>query len=154
MRLAHSPSPAAWRDRSIRFRLNVGGHADTSEQAVSIGRRRRRHHSAEFRAEAVRACQQPGVSVAAIALARGLNANLLRRWVLRAERGTLLVPSRSSAPSIAAESCGGFVPVGIFSSATEATIRIEVRRGSSTVKIEWPASGARECALLLRDLMK
>jgi transposase len=127
---------------------------DTSEQAVSTGRRRRRRHSAEFRAEAVRACQQPGVSVAAIALARGLNANLLRRWVLRAERGTLLVPSGSSAPSVAAENAGGFVPVRISSSATEAAIRIEVRRGSSTVKIEWPASAAGECALLLRELMK
>lgn len=127
---------------------------NTSEQAVSIGRRRRRRHSAEFRAEAVRACQQPGVSVAAIALARGLNANLLRRWVLRAERGTLLVPSRSSAPSVPVEKSGGFVPVSISSSAAEAAIRIEVRRGSSTVNIQWPASAAGECALLLRELMK
>lgn len=127
---------------------------NTSEQAVSIGRRRRRRHSAEYRAEAVRACQQPGVSVAAIALARGLNANLLRRWVLRAERGTLLVPSRPSAPSIPVDNSGGFVPVGISASATEAAIRIEVRRGSSTVNIQWPASAAGECALLLRELMK
>ena len=127
---------------------------NTSEQAVSIGRRRRRRHSAEFRAEAVRACQQPGVSVAAIALARGLNANLLRRWVLRAERGTLLVPSRSTAPGVPVEDAGGFVPVRISSSATETAIRIEVRRGSSTVNIEWPASAARECALLLRELMR
>lgn len=127
---------------------------NTSEQAVSIGRRRRRRHSAEFRAEAVRACQQPGVSVAAIALARGLNANLLRRWVLRAERGTLLVPSRSSAPSVPVEKSGGFVPVSISSSAAEAAIRIEVRRGSSTINIQWPASAAGECALLLRELMK
>lgn len=127
---------------------------NTSEQAVSIGRRRRRRHSAEFRAEAVRACQQPGVSVAAIALARGLNANLLRRWVLRAERGTLLIPSRSSAPSVPVENSGGFVPVAISASATEAAIRIEVRRGSSTVNIQWPASAAGECALLLRELMK
>ncbi|MFZ0497974.1 MAG: transposase [Steroidobacteraceae bacterium] len=127
---------------------------NTSEQAVSIGRRRRRRHSAEFRAEAVRACQQPGVSVAAIALARGLNANLLRRWVLKAERGTLLVPSRSSAPSAPVENAGGFVPVKISPAATEAAIRIEVRRGSSTVNIEWPSSTAHECSLLLRELMR
>jgi transposase len=31
--------------------------------------------------ELVRRCQQPGVSVAALALAHGLNANLLRKWV-------------------------------------------------------------------------
>jgi transposase len=72
---------------------------DTSKQAVSIGRLRRRRHSAVFRAEAVAACQQPGVSVAAVALARELNANLLRRWVLQAERGLLLVSTRSAAAS-------------------------------------------------------
>ena len=31
--------------------------------------------------ELVRRCQQPGVSVAALALAHGLNANLLRKWI-------------------------------------------------------------------------
>lgn len=127
---------------------------DTSEQAAGIGRRRRRRHSAAFRAEAVAACQHPGVSVAAVALARGLNANLLRRWVLQAERGTLLVPSRSAGPSAPVENPGGFVPVRISSTATEAAIRIEVRRGSNTVSVEWPASAARDCALLLRELMK
>jgi transposase len=127
---------------------------DTSDQSTSMGRRRRRHHSRAFRAEAVAACQQPGVSVAGVALARGLNANLLRRWVLQAERGTLLVPTRSTMPSVPLESAGGFVPVKIPPTATAAAIRIEVRRGSSTVSIEWPASAAQECALLLRELMR
>ncbi len=45
------------------------------------GRRRQRQHSDEFKAEAVAACMQPGVSVSAIALARGGNPNLLRLWL-------------------------------------------------------------------------
>lgn len=44
-------------------------------------RRRRRRHSEEFKRQVVEACMQPGVSVAAIALANGLNANYLRQWV-------------------------------------------------------------------------
>ena len=36
--------------------------------------------------ELVRRCQQPGVSVAATALAHGLNANLLRKWITLASR--------------------------------------------------------------------
>ena len=32
-------------------------------------------------AEAVGACQQPGISIATVALARGVNASMLRRWV-------------------------------------------------------------------------
>jgi transposase-like protein len=127
---------------------------DTPDHAVSIGRRRRRRHSAAFRAEAVAACQHRGVSLASVALARGLNANLLRRWVLQAERGTLLVPTLSTAPNAPAENSGGFVPVALSSSATEAVIRIEVRRGASAVSVHWPASAARECALLLRELMR
>jgi transposase-like protein len=50
------------------------------------GRRRRRAHSAAFKAEAVAACRQPGMSIAAAAMARAINANLLRRWVVEAER--------------------------------------------------------------------
>ena len=43
--------------------------------------RRRRVHSAEFKTQAVQASQQPGVSMASVAMAHGINANLLRRWV-------------------------------------------------------------------------
>ena len=38
-------------------------------------------------AAVVAACQGPGVSVAAIALMHKLNANLLRRWLEKAESG-------------------------------------------------------------------
>ena len=48
-------------------------------------RRRRRRHSDEFKAAAVTACMQPGVSIAAVAMAHGVSANLLRRWVSDAE---------------------------------------------------------------------
>jgi transposase-like protein len=41
------------------------------------GRRRRRRHSAEFKAQLIKTCQQPGVSSAVVALANGLNANML-----------------------------------------------------------------------------
>ena len=54
-----------------------------------IDRRRRRRHSAEFKAEAVAACRQPGVSIAAVAMSRSVNANLLRRWVVEAERAVM-----------------------------------------------------------------
>jgi len=50
------------------------------------GRRHRRQHSAEFKAKVVAACRKPGVSIAAVALANGLNANLLRRWVVTEEQ--------------------------------------------------------------------
>ena len=38
------------------------------------------------KAELVRRCREPGVSVAGLALAHGLNANLLRKWITQDER--------------------------------------------------------------------
>ena len=43
------------------------------------GPRRRRTHSPAFKAHVLQACSQPGVSIAAVALSNGLNANLVRR---------------------------------------------------------------------------
>src|SRR5580698_7121353 len=73
-----------------------------SERAViETGRRRRRRHSPAFKAEAVGACQQAGVSIAAVALARGLNANMLRDWMRKAERSGRPIAIRGTEPSVA-----------------------------------------------------
>jgi transposase len=130
----------------------IGGHINTSEQAISMGRRRRRRHSEEFKADAVAACLQPGVSIAAVALSRGLNANLLRRWLVEAERtGGLTVKPGGAVP---VESSSRFVPVPLSSALTETMIRIELRSGSGTVIVQWPVSVASECVALLRELTR
>jgi hypothetical protein len=121
---------------------------------ISTGRRRRRRHSDLFKAEAVGACQQEGVSIAAVALARGVNASLLRRWVAAAEGSRAPIAIQRTAPATAMESPDSFVPVSMPALPTEGTIRIKIRRRGSIVGIEWPASAARECALLLKELMR
>lgn len=126
----------------------------STTEKVETGRRRRRRHSAMFKAEAVGACQQPGVSIAAVALARRLNANLLRTWVRQAERNKAPIAIRPTAPSLAIESSEGFVPVALPLGPTESVIRVELRRKGRTMNLQWPASAARECAVLLRELMK
>jgi transposase-like protein len=124
---------------------------NTSGQTTSIVRRRRRHHSAEFKAEAVAACLQPGVSLAAVALSRGLNANLLRRWVVEAERAGAPPVGRAST---SVEARSSFVPVGLSPPMTEPVVRMELRCGSGTVIVQWPVSSAAECAAVLRELMR
>jgi transposase-like protein len=126
----------------------------TTKQVIETGRRRRRRHSALFKAEAVGACQQPGVSIAAVALARGLNANMLRDWVRKAERSGRPIAIRPTVPDRSVESAEGFVPVALPASPTDSAIRIVVRRKGRTVSIEWPACAAQECALLLRELVR
>jgi transposase len=117
-----------------------------------LGRRRRRTHSAEFKAEAVAACRKPGVSIAAAALERSINANLLRRWVVEAERADAAGVAAPRALPALAES---FVAVPIRAAATQNTpIRVEVRRGSLTVSVQWPSSAMHECAIWLREVLK
>ena len=126
----------------------------TTGQVVGTGRRRRRSHSALFKAETVGECQQPGVSVAAIALARGLNASVVRRWVREAERSGIPIAIRNAGSAVAVDGAPNFVPVPLPSNSTDGTIRIKVKRRGGTVMVEWPAAAAHECALLLRELMK
>jgi transposase len=126
-------------------------YVNTKGQLIETGRRRRRTHSAHFKAEAVGACQQPGVSVAAVALARELNASMLHRWVKQAERSGRPIAIRTTAPMESGET---FVPVTLSSNRAEGVIRIEVKRRGCTVSVEWPASAAHECALLLRELVR
>jgi transposase-like protein len=117
------------------------------------GRRRRRNHSEQFKAEAVAACLQPGASIAAAAMARSINANLLRRWVVEAERANP-GPVMPVAPTATAQS-ERFVALPLSAAPVDdAPIRIEVRRGAMTVSVQWPRSAMHECAIWLRDLIK
>jgi transposase len=129
-------------------------YVNTKVQLIETGRRRRRVHRAHFKAEAVGACQQSGVSIAAVALARGLNTSMLHRWVKQAERSGRPIAIRPTALGVAIESGEGFVPMTLPSNPAESPIRIEVRRRGGTVSVEWPVSAAHECALLLHELMK
>jgi transposase len=95
----------------------------TNEEIIQTGRRRRRRHSALFKAEAVGACQQPGVSVAAVALARGLNANLLRKWVMQAERKNAPIAIQPTATAEAMSGVETFLSVALPASPTLGVIR-------------------------------
>ncbi len=130
--------------------MGVGGHECTMEHEP--GRRRRRVHSVEFKAEAVAACRKPGVSIAAAALERSINANLLRRWVVEAERAEA---AAVAAPRVLPAPTESFVAVPIGPVATQNTpIRVEVRRGSLTVSVQWPSSAMHECAIWLREVLR
>lgn len=121
----------------------------TNEAIVIAAGRRRRKHSEEFKARAVGACEQPGVSMAAVALAHGINANLLRRWVLRHRSVDTAAPAATSGTAPA------FVALALPALTTAAgDIRIEIRRGATSVNIAWPGCAADGCAVWLRELLR
>lgn len=124
--------------------------------AKPAARRTRRTHAPEFKAQVIEACLQPGVSVAGVALANGLNANYLRRWVKEhreqtagsAAKGAVVV-SRPAKPTT-------LVPVTIEPPVTKETgeIRIDLRRGATAVQMAWPATHAVLLGSVLKDLLR
>ena len=97
-------------------------------------RRTRRTHSEAFKRSLIEACGEPGASVSGVALANGINANQLRRWMR--ERG-IEPPELSCLPLRVAASgpVGAFVPVQL-PSCPDAPIRIELRKETASITIE------------------
>jgi len=124
---------------------------NTTANEPAKSSRRRRKHSDDFKAQAVAACRHAGVSIAAIALANGVNANLLRRWILDADQ----LPTERRVQTIAgAPVAASFIPVPLAERAAPPDIRIELRRGATTISVTWPTSAAADCAAWMRELLR
>ncbi len=125
--------------------------------SVALPSRQRRRHAPEFKARVIAACLQPGVSLAAVALANGLNANLLRTWVKayrNQQQAAAVVPAIKNGRG--GVSAATLVPVAVQRSNTDShgNIELEIRRQQTVFQIRWPASEATACAQWLRDLLR
>ena len=119
-----------------------------SLSATGSSRIRRRRHSDELKAAVLAECLRPGASVASVAMAHGINANLVHRWLCDAwAQG-----QAARRPKQIEE----FVALPIVSAAVEPAcgeIRIELRRGALSVGVSWPLVGASSCTAWLRELL-
>jgi transposase len=121
-------------------------------------RSQRRVHSAEFKAQVLAECRQPGASVASVAIAHGLNPNVVRKWLvgrnLKRMGAALPTPAPCAAPVLQ------FVPVELAkpdhcmaaTPAVQPDIRIDVERGDLRLKLQCAASAGPSYAALLRAL--
>ena len=140
----------------------------------------RRRHSAELKTQVLAACNQPGASIAAVALSHGLNANLVRKWLVgRGLKRTGIqapvavmasaaatVPPPVAAPLLAADA--RFLPIQLDTPARatraeparqgdttrviQEPIHIELRRGPLHLSVHWPTSAVGDCTTWLREL--
>ncbi len=119
---------------------------------ISAAGRRRGRYSEAFKTQVVTAARQPGVSTAAVALANGLNANLLRRWISESEspravvRANLAGATPAQPPFVALQ-------MSPRSATPESVIHIELQLAGTTVRIQWPVSAAHECAGWVREVL-
>jgi transposase len=133
---------------------------DTSGSGQVVARpakRGWRRHSEEFKARVIEMARQPNTSVAAVALANGLNANMLRRWVR--EAGVPSTPGRE--PPVSAPPTFVRLPVPATeitpppgpTSPTDAppSIVVEIQRSGATVRANLPLCPAS--AAWLREVL-
>ena len=115
----------------------------------------RRVHSPEFKAQILAECRQPGASVSAVAIAHGLNTNVVRKWL--AGRGLKRMNAAAPVP-VGMLPALQFVPVEltgsqpVVASVAEPDVRIELQRGGLHVKLQCAASAGALYAAQLRAL--
>jgi transposase-like protein len=102
--------------------------------------RERKSYPKSFKIQVVQECEQPGVSVAAIAMMHGINANVVRRWIpLYRNPQALALPD--------------FIPLKVEPKRkTEALAIIELPLGQQMLTVKWPTSDPEGCARFIRGL--
>lgn len=76
---------------------------------MDVNPKQRRRHSAEFKAQVLAACPEPGAFVAAVALSFKLKDNLVHQW----RRGRGANPVTSAASTAIAESAPQFIALSL-----------------------------------------
>jgi transposase len=117
----------------------------------------RRTHSPEFKARVLAACRQPGASIAAVALAHGINANVVRKWLvgIGMKRSSQHLPAEAQSPIAPVQ----FLPVGLSPNGPEHAvaaitrdIRLDLDLGAVQIKLHCPRGSAPSAAALLHAL--
>ena len=130
----------------------------------------RRRHSDELKAKVLAACDEPGASISGVALAHGLNTNLVRKW--RSGRGVkrvgIAVTPATSTALTALDTTAEFVAVEMpappraaareaaeamaAAPISEPLIQVELRRGPLHLSVRWPTAAADDCRAWLSEL--
>ena len=108
----------------------------------------RRRYGADVKAQVLAECEEPGTSVAKIAMAHGINANVVHRWRQLAREG------RGAGAKLKTEFVPVSLPLTVSPPATAADIQIELRRGATTMTITWPLTAAADFGAWMRELLR
>ena len=126
------------------------------EEGITRVNETRRRYSAEFKAQVLRECAEPGASVAATALAHGINANIVHKWRLKARGGnpTGAMPEGFIPIAMHQPRLGSSAPDTSAGSRPTEPIQISVQRGAVRVHVAWPVQAAGDCAAWLSELIR
>ena len=143
---------------------------------------KRRQYSAQLKSQVVGECEVPGASVARVAMAHGINANVVHSWrqiartTLRST-GTALLPLTTPTPTptptpthfvplvlpsavkppqhSVPHSSAALAPASASAPATLTPHHIEVvlHRGTTTLKLLWPTSACAQLGAWTREVL-
>lgn len=120
--------------------------------------RTHRTYSAQFKAELVTMSQQPGASIAALALQHGINSNVLHRWRKEWSQGLhQMAPDQGAV--ITAAHVPAFVSVPLPAVTTVQTsapphgqmLKLHLQHGQLQASVQCTVA---DCAALLREVLR
>ncbi len=129
--------------------------SDTPRYAA---RRTKRTYSADTKAELLSACRAPGASIAAVASANGMNANVLHRWLKELSQAKQPIGSGAGTGTNAVDiGVPSFIALPLPTKpagSVQREITVEVRKGGLVMTVTWPMSAASEFASWSASVLK
>jgi transposase len=113
-------------------------------------KRTRRTYSPELKAQILANCNRPGASVAQVAMAHGINANIVHGWRKHC-RESVLTPLRPVAE---------FIPIAVDCAPAGPPpeepdhVAIELHRAGLVMKLSWPLSATDQLLAWTRELLR
>ena len=114
---------------------------------------KRRYYSPELKLRVVQSSAHPGASIAGVALQNGINTNIVHRWIREHNQGTLVVKPQAFIP-VTLSTEQEPAPTKPMAVAGTPAIRMEVRRGTSSVTVMWPSELAGDCGAWLHEWLR
>ena len=130
-----------------------------SEISRQTTRRSHRTYTPQFKAQLVAACQQPSISIAALATQHAMNANVLHRWLKEHQlsgRHQLLEPDQRVISHIPPQT-PAFIPLTlplVTPPPGGQEVKIELRKGALSVALTWPLSATADLASWTAAILK
>jgi transposase len=107
---------------------------------ASEGGKTRRRYGSQFKAMVLAQCDEPGMSVAQVAMSHGINDNVVHRWrQLARQQQSARQAIADAQPSI--KQPVAFVPLALPAPdglETKTEVRLDIKRGAVTVGVAWP----------------
>lgn len=113
---------------------------------------RRRRYSEELKQQVLSECGRPNASVAKVAMAHGINANVVHSWRKRVREAV-------ETPDAIALQEPVFVPMmlppvasAVATSATQ--VQVQIKRAAMVISVDWPLEAAAQLGIWMRELLK